>query len=58
MCSCALTLISCVQAPKKDRKEEDEEDLAFKKRKQEEAAAMKAAKDKGTCARTVATLRY
>ena len=38
-----------LQAPKKDKKEEDEEDLAFKKRKQEEAAALKAAKDKGAC---------
>lgn len=35
------------QAPKKDPKEYDEEDLAFLQRKKQEEAALKAAKDKG-----------
>jgi hypothetical protein len=35
------------QAPKKDKKDEDEEDKAFKEKQKQDAAAIKAAKDKG-----------
>ncbi|KZT03561.1 TMA7-domain-containing protein, partial [Laetiporus sulphureus 93-53] len=35
-----------LKAPKKDKKELDEDDLAFKERKKQEEAALKAAKDK------------
>lgn len=35
------------QAPKKDPKEYDEEDVAFLQRKKQEEAALKAARDKG-----------
>lgn len=37
-----------VQAPKKDKKELDEEDVAFKERKKQEEAALKAARAQGT----------
>ena len=36
-----------MQAPKKDKKEEDEEDVAFKAKKKAEADALKAAREKG-----------
>lgn len=38
-----------LQAPKKEKTEETEEDIAFKEKKKAEAAALKAAKDKGKC---------
>ncbi|KIK95034.1 hypothetical protein PAXRUDRAFT_11693 [Paxillus rubicundulus Ve08.2h10] len=36
-----------LKAPKKDHKEEDEDDKAFKDKKKAEEAAVKAARDKG-----------
>ena len=36
------------QAPKKEKKEEDQDEIAFKEKKKAEADALKAAKDKGT----------
>ena len=36
-----------VQAPKKEKKELDEEDIAFQQKKKAEEAAIKAARDKG-----------
>ncbi len=36
-----------VQAPKKDKKEETEDEVAFKEKKKAEADALKAARDKG-----------
>ena len=36
-----------MQAPKKDKQEEDEEDKAFKEKQKADAAALKAAKEKG-----------
>jgi len=35
-----------LKAPKKEKKDLDEDDLAFKERKKQEEAALKAAKDK------------
>lgn len=37
-----------LQAPKKDKKEETEDEIAFKEKKKAEAEALKAARDKGT----------
>jgi hypothetical protein len=42
-----LTTNHGLQAPKKDKAEDDEEDKAFKARKQAEEKAMKEARDKG-----------
>ena len=36
-----------MQAPKKEKKELDEEDIAFQQKKKAEEAAIKAARDKG-----------
>jgi translation machinery associated TMA7 protein len=43
-----LVRCSLFQAPKKDKKDSDEEDAAFKAKKKAEAEALKAARDKGT----------
>jgi len=43
-----MVLIS-LKAPKKEKKEESEEEVAFKEKKKAEAAAMKVAREKGTC---------
>ncbi|KAG2115227.1 coiled-coil domain-containing protein 72-like protein [Suillus discolor] len=37
-----------LKAPKKEHKDEDEDDKAFKEKKKAEEAAVKAARDKGT----------
>lgn len=42
-----MLLTETVQAPKKDKKDEDEDDLAFKAKKKADADALKAARDKG-----------
>ena len=42
---------ACPQAPKKDKKELDEDDVAFKEKKKQEEAALKAARDKGASVR-------
>jgi hypothetical protein len=39
---------SLSQAPKKEKKEETEDDIAFKAKKKAEEDALKTAKDKGT----------
>ncbi len=43
-----LVRCSLFQAPKKDKKDEDEEDAAFKAKKKAETEQLKAAKNKGT----------
>ncbi|KAI9056697.1 hypothetical protein FKP32DRAFT_1598971 [Trametes sanguinea] len=39
-----------LKAPKKDKKDLDEDEIAFQQRKKQEEAALKAARDKGTIA--------